>query len=36
MRAILLSSGLAVIWSLLGTRLAIGWFTRHGDRKSVV
>ncbi len=30
MRAILLSSGLAVVWSLLGTRLAIGWFTRHG------
>jgi phospho-N-acetylmuramoyl-pentapeptide-transferase len=30
MRAILLSSGLAVICSLLGTRLAIGWFTRHG------
>lgn len=30
MRAILLSSGLAVICSLLGTRLAIGWFTKHG------
>lgn len=30
MRAILLSSGLAVICSLLGTRLAIGWFTSHG------
>jgi phospho-N-acetylmuramoyl-pentapeptide-transferase len=30
MRAILLSSGLAVLCSLLGTRLAIGWFTRHG------
>lgn len=30
MRAILLSSGLAVVCSLLGTRLAIGWFTRHG------
>jgi phospho-N-acetylmuramoyl-pentapeptide-transferase len=30
MRAILLSSGLAIICSLLGTRLAIGWFTRHG------
>jgi phospho-N-acetylmuramoyl-pentapeptide-transferase len=30
MRAILLSSGLAVTFSLLGTRLAIGWFTRHG------
>ncbi len=30
MRAILLSSGLAVICSLLGTRLAIGWFTTHG------
>jgi phospho-N-acetylmuramoyl-pentapeptide-transferase len=29
-RAILLSSGLAVICSLLGTRMAIGWFTRHG------
>jgi phospho-N-acetylmuramoyl-pentapeptide-transferase len=29
-RAILMSSGLAVICSLLGTRLAIGWFTRHG------
>ncbi|MBC9731845.1 phospho-N-acetylmuramoyl-pentapeptide-transferase [Nocardioides marmotae] len=30
MRAILLGSGLAVVLSLLGTRLAIGWFTRHG------
>jgi phospho-N-acetylmuramoyl-pentapeptide-transferase len=30
MRAILLSSGLAVVCSLLGTRLAMGWFTRHG------
>lgn len=30
MRAILLSSGLAVICALLGTRLAIGWFTKHG------
>jgi len=30
MRAVLLSSGLAVICSLLGTRFAIGWFTRHG------
>jgi phospho-N-acetylmuramoyl-pentapeptide-transferase len=30
MRAVVLSSGLAVICSLLGTRLAIGWFTRHG------
>ena len=30
MRAILLSSGLAVICSVLGTRLAIGWFTSHG------
>ena len=30
MRAILLGSGLAIICSLLGTRLAIGWFTRHG------
>ena len=30
MRAILLSSALAMICSLLGTRLAIGWFTRHG------
>nr|WP_246416132.1 phospho-N-acetylmuramoyl-pentapeptide-transferase [Nocardioides luti] len=26
----MLSSGLAVICSLLGTRAAIGWFTRHG------
>ena len=30
MRAVLLSGGLAVICSLLGTRLAIGWFARHG------
>ncbi|CAN5650129.1 phospho-N-acetylmuramoyl-pentapeptide-transferase [soil metagenome] len=30
MLAILLGTGLAVIGSLLGTRLAIGWFTRHG------
>ena len=30
MRAVLLSSGLAAIFSLLGTRLAIGWFLRHG------
>ncbi len=30
MRAILLSSGLAVACSLLGTWFAIGWFTRHG------
>ena len=30
MRAILLSGGLAVVCSLLGTRFAIGWFTRHG------
>ncbi len=30
MRAILLSGALAAIVSLLGTRLAIGWFTRHG------
>lgn len=30
MRGILLSGGLAVIGSLLGTRFAIGWFTRHG------
>lgn len=29
-RAILLSSGLAVVCSLLGTRWAIGWFSRHG------
>jgi phospho-N-acetylmuramoyl-pentapeptide-transferase len=29
-RTILLSSGLAVICSLLVTRLAIGWFTSHG------
>ncbi len=30
MRAILLGSGLAMVCSLLFTRLAIGWFTRHG------
>lgn len=30
MRAILISSGLAVVCSLLGTRYAIGWFARHG------
>jgi phospho-N-acetylmuramoyl-pentapeptide-transferase len=30
MRAILLSGGLAVICSLLGSRIAIGWFTRRG------
>ena len=30
MRAILISSGLAAICSLLGTRFALGWFTRHG------
>ncbi len=30
MRAILLSGGLAVVCSLLGTWVAIGWFTRHG------
>lgn len=30
MRAILLSGGLAVIFSLAGTRFAIGWFARHG------
>src|SRR3954471_10780947 len=29
-RAILLSGALAVVCSLLGTRLAIGWFVRHG------
>jgi phospho-N-acetylmuramoyl-pentapeptide-transferase len=29
-RAVLISSGLALICSLVGTRLAIGWFTRHG------
>ena len=29
-RAVLTSSGLALICSLLGTRVAIGWFTRHG------
>lgn len=30
MRALLLSGGLAAICSLLGTRVAIGWFVRHG------
>lgn len=30
MGAVLISGGLALICSLLGTRLAIGWFTRHG------
>lgn len=30
MRAILLSGGLSVLCSLLGTRVAIGWFVRHG------
>jgi phospho-N-acetylmuramoyl-pentapeptide-transferase len=30
MRALLLSGGLAVLCSLLGTRAAVGWFTRHG------
>lgn len=30
MRAILVSSALALVFSLFGTRLAIGWFTRHG------
>lgn len=30
MRAILLSGGLAVLFTLLGTRYAIGWFARHG------
>jgi phospho-N-acetylmuramoyl-pentapeptide-transferase len=30
MRAILLGGGLALICSLLGTRFAIGWFTRRG------
>ena len=30
MRAILLSGALAAVCSLLGTRIAIGWFTRHG------
>ena len=30
LRAIVLSGGLALVCSLLGTRLAIGWFTRHG------
>jgi phospho-N-acetylmuramoyl-pentapeptide-transferase len=30
MQALLLSGGLAVICSLLGTRFAIGWLTEHG------
>lgn len=30
MRVVLLSGGLAVLCSLLGTRIAIGWFIRHG------
>ena len=30
MRAIVLSGALALVSTLLGTRLAIGWFTRHG------
>ncbi|GAB3055814.1 phospho-N-acetylmuramoyl-pentapeptide-transferase [Intrasporangium mesophilum] len=30
MRAILLSAGLATVCSLLGTRFAARWFTRHG------
>ncbi len=30
MRAVLLSGGLALVCSLLGTRFAIGWLTRHG------
>jgi phospho-N-acetylmuramoyl-pentapeptide-transferase len=30
MRAILLSGALAVVCSLVGTWVAIGWFTRHG------
>lgn len=30
MRAILLSGALAAVCSLMGTRIAIGWFTRHG------
>jgi phospho-N-acetylmuramoyl-pentapeptide-transferase len=29
-RALLLSGGLAVVCSLLGTKYAVGWFTRHG------
>jgi phospho-N-acetylmuramoyl-pentapeptide-transferase len=29
-RAILLSGALAVVCSLLGTRIAVGWFARHG------
>jgi len=30
MRAILLSGALATVCALLGTRIAIGWFARHG------
>jgi phospho-N-acetylmuramoyl-pentapeptide-transferase len=30
MRAVLLSGALGTLFSLLGTRFAIGWFTRHG------
>ncbi|WP_405058711.1 phospho-N-acetylmuramoyl-pentapeptide-transferase [Kribbella sp. NBC_01505] len=30
MRALLLSGVLATVFSLVGTRFAIGWFTRHG------
>jgi phospho-N-acetylmuramoyl-pentapeptide-transferase len=30
MRALLLAGGLALACSMLGTRVAIGWFTRHG------
>lgn len=30
MRIIMLSGALALVGTLLGTRLAIGWFTRHG------
>ncbi|WP_028473057.1 phospho-N-acetylmuramoyl-pentapeptide-transferase [Nocardioides alkalitolerans] len=30
MRALLLSGGLAAVLSLFGTRVAIGWFVRHG------
>ncbi len=30
MRAIVLSGALALVGTLLGTRVAIGWFTRHG------
>lgn len=29
-RAILIGSGLALVCALLGTRLAIGWFSKHG------